>query len=267
MRLPSVEVSWQSLFPKPSQSCLRHFDQEERESDGSRHWEAIKSVLLGKFVRDESQDFSDEVWLQRIFKGSSKKRIEYCKKQKMESCVILRAIQRQSGGIPTETELMGYVKIPPNWKRYIFHKGTFMEFSVHIGKGTDSRRKGEMKARQAVFPTPTNHFWKSPGRRTSSWSHRSRESTLRKLVGNTTRMHCTGYDCQRRRIKDWNSGKTKSCAIMTYATIRDWRTIFFERLENSKASWSNGWIGKASRSSSSIPLLAQTYLASWRRRQ
>ena len=30
---------------------LRHFDQNERESDGSRHWEGIESVLLRKFER------------------------------------------------------------------------------------------------------------------------------------------------------------------------------------------------------------------------
>ena len=40
---------------------LRQFDQDERESDGSRQWEAIKSVLLRKFEWDGVQDFNDEV--------------------------------------------------------------------------------------------------------------------------------------------------------------------------------------------------------------
>ena len=40
-----------------------------------------------------------------------------------------------------------------------------------------------------------------------------------KLVGNATKMLCAGYDCKKRRIKDCNSGKTKSFAIMTYVTI------------------------------------------------
>ena len=50
-------------------TMLRHFDQDERESDGSRHWEAIKSVLL-RFERDGFQDFIDEVWLQRSLKAA-----------------------------------------------------------------------------------------------------------------------------------------------------------------------------------------------------
>ena len=67
------------FISKTVMTMLRHDDQDEREFDGPRHWEAIKSVLLGKFARDGARDFSDEVWLQKIFEGSSKKRIEYCK--------------------------------------------------------------------------------------------------------------------------------------------------------------------------------------------
>ena len=54
----------------------------------------------------------------------------------------LRALQGHSGDITIEPELMGYVSILRNWKRSIFHR-TFMELSVHIGKRTDSKRKGE----------------------------------------------------------------------------------------------------------------------------
>ena len=67
------------FISKTVTTMLRHFDQDERESDGSRHWEAIKSVMLRKFERDGVQDFNDEVWSQKIFEGSSKKRIEVCK--------------------------------------------------------------------------------------------------------------------------------------------------------------------------------------------
>ena len=124
---PAASEMDDSLLPKPSTIMLRHFDQDERESDGSRHWAAMKSVLLKKFVRGGVQDFSDEVWLQKIFEGSSKKIFEYCKNKD-------GAIQRHSGGIPIETELMGYVKIPPNWKRYIFHKGLSWNFQSILGK-------------------------------------------------------------------------------------------------------------------------------------
>ena len=54
-----------------------------------------------EFERDGVQDFSDEVWLQKIFEGSSKKRIEYWKNKD-----FLRAIQGYSGRFPIEPELM-----------------------------------------------------------------------------------------------------------------------------------------------------------------
>ena len=90
--LPRIEKKWITIHSNPKRgsdlaifisktvtTMLRHFDQDERESDGSRHWEGIESVLLRKFERDGVQDVNDEVWLQKIFEGSSKKRTEYCK--------------------------------------------------------------------------------------------------------------------------------------------------------------------------------------------
>ena len=109
------------FISKTVTTMLRHFDQDERESDGSRHWEAIKSVMLRKFERDGVQDFNDEVWLQKIFEGSSKKRIEVCKNKDGILCHS-RAIQGYSGGIPSEPQLMGHVKIPQDWKKHIYHR-------------------------------------------------------------------------------------------------------------------------------------------------
>ena len=50
-------------------TMLRHFDQDERESDGSRHWDSIKSVLETKFAREGARDFSDEACFQRFLKA------------------------------------------------------------------------------------------------------------------------------------------------------------------------------------------------------
>ena len=89
--IPRNEKEWITIHANPKRgsdlaifisktitSILRHFDQDERESDGSRHWEGIKSILLTRFERDGVQDFSVEVWLQKIFEGSSKTRMEHC---------------------------------------------------------------------------------------------------------------------------------------------------------------------------------------------
>ena len=138
--IPGNEKKWITIHSNPKRgsdlaivisktvtTMLRHFDQDERESDGLRHWEAIESVLLRKFERDGVQDFNDEVWLEKIFEGSSTKRIEYCKNKDGILC-CLRAIQGHSGRIPIKPELTGYAKIPPNWKKYIHHRGLSWNF-------------------------------------------------------------------------------------------------------------------------------------------
>ena len=61
MLTQDVEVNWQCRFPKTVTTMLRHFDQDERKSDGSRHWESIKSVLVRKFAYEGARDFSDEM--------------------------------------------------------------------------------------------------------------------------------------------------------------------------------------------------------------
>ena len=71
----------------------------------------------------------------KIFlKGSTKKRIEYCKDKDGFLC-YLRAIQGHSGDIPIEPELMGYVFLPRNLKRYVFQKGLSWSYLSILGHG------------------------------------------------------------------------------------------------------------------------------------
>ena len=94
---------------------LRHYDQDEREQDGSYHWETVKSVLLQVFALEGAQEFSENHWIQLIQQVSSKTRIEYCLDTKKSLC-CLRAIQEHSSGIPIRREMMEYTLIPYNWK-------------------------------------------------------------------------------------------------------------------------------------------------------
>ena len=118
MLIPSVEVIWQSCFTKLSHPyCVTSIKTNESLMD--------RDIV----ERDGVQDFSDEVWLQKIFEGSSKKRTEYCK-----NGILLQAIQGHSGGIPIEPDSMEYVKIPTNWKKYINHRGLLWYFQSIVGK-------------------------------------------------------------------------------------------------------------------------------------
>ena len=79
MLIPYAEVIWQSSFPKLSHPyCVTSIKTNKSLTDRDIG-EGIKSVLLKRFKRDGVQDFSDEVWLQRILEGSSKTRVEHCK--------------------------------------------------------------------------------------------------------------------------------------------------------------------------------------------
>ena len=63
---------------KMGTQMLRHYDQEERQTDGSRHWDTIRPTLVRAFAREEARDFDDGYWLKLIHEGSNKMRIEYC---------------------------------------------------------------------------------------------------------------------------------------------------------------------------------------------
>ena len=53
-------------------------DQDERQSDGSMHWDTIGPVLLKAFAKHGARNVSEKYWLYLIHEGSSKARIEYC---------------------------------------------------------------------------------------------------------------------------------------------------------------------------------------------
>ena len=39
---------------------LRHYDQEERQTEGSRHRDNIKPTLVKAFAREGARDFDDD---------------------------------------------------------------------------------------------------------------------------------------------------------------------------------------------------------------
>ena len=111
----SVQVS------KKVTKMVRHYSQDERQSDAALHWDAFRTVLLKAFAKHGARDFSDQQWLRFVHEGSSKTRIEYCEDSK-NSLAYFRAIQGHTGGIPIDPELMECIRIPFNWKRFIYHR-------------------------------------------------------------------------------------------------------------------------------------------------
>ena len=92
----------------------RHFHQEERQTDGSRHWDSIEPVLMRAFADQGARDFDDGFWLRMIHDGGTKKLLEYCQDEDRTLCYF-RAVQGHSGGIPITPVLMKYTPVPYNW--------------------------------------------------------------------------------------------------------------------------------------------------------
>ena len=57
---------------------VRHYDQDERQSDASMHWDTIRPALLKASEKHGARDFSEKYWLRLIHEGSSKTRAENC---------------------------------------------------------------------------------------------------------------------------------------------------------------------------------------------
>ena len=88
-------------------------------------------------------------------------------------------------------------------------------FQSILGKGLLPGGKEKDKARQAVFLTPTSPFADDPEEEEPHDDFRVPRKASMFRNGSMTRTQFAGYDCQRRRIKDWNSGKTDNFAPLS----------------------------------------------------
>ena len=68
---------------------VRHYDQDERQRDVSRHRDTMKPVLMKSFAHKGARDFDDGYWLRLVNEGSTEKRLD-------------RTIQGHSGGYHRE---------------------------------------------------------------------------------------------------------------------------------------------------------------------
>ena len=71
---PSPRSGLPTKVSKMVTKMVRHYDQDEREQDGSYHWETVKSLLLKEFAQERVKYFSDKYWIHLIHEGSSKTR-------------------------------------------------------------------------------------------------------------------------------------------------------------------------------------------------
>ena len=194
-----MDKSWQCQSPRQLQKYVVT-------------WTKKNENLMVRDI-DGARNFSDEAWLQKIFEGSTKKRIEYCKDKDGFSYVRFR------------NTLVVFQSSQNWWVMYLFHvvgifsQRTFMELPIHIGTWIDFRRKGERQRPSDSLSNTNESFWTRRGRgdrnprfysSTESTQHNSLESYP------TCNILGTIIKVQEQGLEFW---QTKSFAIMTNGTI------------------------------------------------
>ena len=156
MLIPNVEVIWQFLFPKRSHPyCVTSINTNENLMDRDIGKE------LNQYCSEGLNGMESKISVTKCgYKGSLKaaQRQEWSTvKTKMDFC-YLQAIQGHSGGIPIELEMMGYVKIPPNRKKHLHHRGLSWNFQSIVGKGLVPVRKRERQSPSSSLSNTNESF-------------------------------------------------------------------------------------------------------------
>ena len=137
--------SFETRICKCVTNMLRHHDQDERETDGSMHWNVIPPALKGRFKNQLEKEFTNEDWLQCLYLGSIKTRFEICKHENAVGMII-------------SPRLMNFVMIPNKWKRFIYHLGRARDQYSIAEAGLVAGGKERKEGRQTIFFTPLDPF-------------------------------------------------------------------------------------------------------------
>ena len=82
--------SLQAEISKLVMGLIRHYDLDERETDGAVHWNSMVPKLRKAFQKSGGRKFSDTDWLEHIYKGSNKRRFQ-CRmnSEKIPYCIFV----------------------------------------------------------------------------------------------------------------------------------------------------------------------------------
>ena len=133
--------SLETRISKCVTNMVRHNDQDERETDGARHWDGVLSVLNGKFRNQLEKEVTDDDWLHCFYLVIIQTRFEICKDENGELRYI-RAIQGHSGGMIISPRLMNYVMIPRQMETIYLSRGSSTRSILHCRNWISGRRKG-----------------------------------------------------------------------------------------------------------------------------
>ena len=135
LRIFQRSLSLSAEISKLVMRLVRHYDQDERETDGAVHWNSMVPKL------------------RKAFQKSGGRKFQYCMNSP-NSLLKNRAIQGHTGENLIASELMGHVAIQYERKEFLFHRGCSYDVaSILIAGGRESK-----EGRQTIFCTPLNPF-------------------------------------------------------------------------------------------------------------
>ena len=116
------------------------------------HRSALFPQLRRDFEREGARTVSYSQWLGHIYRGSNKPRFQ-CRVDSNNNLLHVRAIQGHSGGELIAPELLNHVAIPPRWKEYLYHVGSFFAVNSILQAGLIAGGRDTEEGRQTVFFT------------------------------------------------------------------------------------------------------------------
>ena len=141
---------------------VRHHDQEEREQDGSYHWDTARSVLLKAFAKCGAGELSDNKWIHQIHEGSCQRGVEYCVGH--ENSLSSSSNPGTLWWCSNKSRNNG-IHIYSLWlERIYLSQEIFMECSIDFEEWTDSGSKKGKRQRpdKQSFSHPLKSFGSNP---------------------------------------------------------------------------------------------------------
>ena len=123
---------------------VRHYDQDERQSDAALHWDTIRPLLLKAFAKHGARDFSEKnIGFDLFVKEAARRGSSTVRIPKIPWLTYEQLIQGHSRGLTIDPELMEHIPIPYNWKEFIFHWGCSFSIQSVLENGLIPGGKGK----------------------------------------------------------------------------------------------------------------------------
>ena len=150
---------------------VRHYDQDERQTDAALHWNAIRTVVQKAFAKHGARDCSDQHWVRLIHQGTSKTKDLWGFSTFLG---LLPSNSRTLGWNSNRSWVDGVHSDSSQLERVCVSQGLFFQHSIYPWERTGSLWRGKpQRTADCLLHTTSLSWWRSWRRRTPWWLHSS----------------------------------------------------------------------------------------------